>query len=171
MHNEKKKEVEKNSETETVKIDFAKMMSIPMHSYLPKGDIQGGWIYYIPDNKTYKGCDLVIVNKSMQCAYAIQITTSIESHEWTWWDTDNENGKSSAEIPHTSPFDKWREYLGFDPQLVWLCPRLPRVDSLRNKWFNSVNNKGCGPNNHYFILLKDLEMEFEALAAHEKKFF
>ena len=167
----KKTEVDVKDEKESVKIKFDRMMFIPRHSYLPKGEIPKGWICYIPKSETYKGCDLVIVNKTLRerCAYAIQITTNIESHKWTWWDNKKDNSKNGVEVPHTSPFEQWRGYLGFDPQLVWLCPCLPRVKSSNNKWYNSSDNKGCGPNKHYFILLKDLEIDFKALAAYEEE--
>ena len=167
MHNEEKKEVEKSGNTKkTVKIDVAAVKTIPIHSYVPKGDIPDGWIYYIPEKKNYKGCDLVIVNKNEECTYAMQITTNIESHKWTWWDNEKQN---RAEVPNTSPFDKWRTYLGFDPQLVWLCPRLPRVESHTNKWFSSLKNTGCRPNDHYFILFKDVEIHFNVLKAYRDK--
>ena len=60
-------------------------------------------------------------------------------------------------------------YLGFDPQLVWLCPNLHCIDSLSNKWCNNMGNRRYHPNDKYFILLQDLEMGFKALVAYEDK--
>jgi len=164
VHNEEKQKVEKSGDTKkTVEIDLDAVKPIPIDCYVPEGDTPDGWICYIPEKETYKGCDLVIVNKDKKCAYAIQITTNIESHNWTWWDNKKDKSKNRAEVPHTSPFDKWRGYLGFEPQLVWLCPRLPRVESRTNKWCSSR------PNDHYFILFKDIEKDFDFLTAYTHK--
>lgn len=101
------------------------------------------------NSDNYNGGDLLIAKKSLQRAYGIQISVNIETHKWTW--LENYRDSSGAEVPDSSPFHKWRGYLGFGPQLVWVGSRLPEVESSRNR-----RRRSTTPNDddaYLFILL------------------
>ena len=63
----------------------------------------------------------------------------------------------------------WLGLLGGELHLLWFCPRLPHVDFRTNKWCSSLNTTRCCPSDHYFILFKDVKMDFNILMAYRDK--